>query len=99
MLAMLLAGCGNRKPFDSAVWLKSDARERGRMADDLVRRKTLVGETIGEVQRVLGPPDQNYVAALRYQIDLGWAFKDPKHYGLIVDLDENRKVREVRIVD
>jgi hypothetical protein len=30
---------------------------------------------------------------------MGWPLKDPKNYGLQVFLDENRNVREVKIVD
>jgi hypothetical protein len=95
----LLAACGNDKSFDSSAWLKGDARARGRMSEDLVKRKILVGQTADEAQRILGQPDKAYPTALSYKIDLGWLFKDPKHYGLLVHLDEKRTVREVRIVD
>ncbi len=98
-LVFLLAACGNDKWFDSAAWLKSDMRARGRMCDDLVKRKILIGQTADETQRLLGPPDKAYPTALSYKIDLGWLFKDPKHYGLLVYLDEKRIVREVKIVD
>lgn len=98
-LVSLLAACGNNKSFDSAAWLKGDLRARGRMCEDLVQRKILIGQSADEAQRLLGPPDNEYPGALSYKIDLGWPFKDPKHYGLQVHLDENRNVREVRIVD
>ena len=39
------------------------------------------------------------VFVLAYKIDLGWPFKDQKHYGLLVYIDERRIVREVKIVD
>ena len=94
-----LAGCGNNKAFDSAAWLKGDRRARGRMCDDLVKRKILIGQTADEAQRLLGQPDKVYPTALSYKIDLGWLFKDPEHYGLLVYLDENRMVREAKIVD
>jgi hypothetical protein len=32
-------------------------------------------------------------------LDLGWLFKEPKHYGLLVHLDQNRNVRKVQLVD
>ena len=98
-LVLLLAACGNDKSFDSAAWLKGDMRARGRMCDDLVKRKILIGQTADEAQRLLGQPDKAYATALSYKIDLGWLFKDPKHYGLLVYLDEKRIVREVKIVD
>ena len=94
-----LAACGNNKSFDSEAWMKADRRERGRMSEDLVKRKILIGKTVDEAKRVLGQPDKDYVAALEYRIDLGWPMKDPIHYGLQVHLDQDRKVREVKIVD
>ena len=93
------AACGNNKSFDSTAWLKSDQRARGRMCEDLVKRKILIGQPAAEAQRLLGQPDANYVSVLSYNIDLGWPFKDAKHCGLQVHLDESRKVREVKIVD
>jgi len=69
------------------------------MSEDLVKRKILLGQTADEAKRLLGRPDKDYVSALSYRIDLGWPLKDPIHYGLQVHLDENRKVREVKIVD
>ncbi len=99
VLVSWLAACGNNKSFDSAAWLKGDQRARGRMCEDLVKRKILIGQPAAETQRLLGQPDTNYVSVLSYNIDLGWPFKDAKHCGLQVHLDENRKVREVKIVD
>lgn len=98
-LVSWLAACGNNKLFNSAAWLKGDMRARGRMCEDLVKRKSLIGQPADEAQRLLGQPDKHYASALSYKIDLGWPFKDPKHYGLLVHLDEKRNVREVRIVD
>ena len=98
-LVLLLPACGNDKSFDSAAWLKGDLRARGRMCDDLVKRKILIGQTADEAQRLLGQPDKAYATALSYKIDLGWLFKDPKHYGLLVYVDERRIVRDVKIVD
>jgi hypothetical protein len=99
LLSSLLVACGNNRPFDSAAWLQGDARARGRMCEDLANSKVLLGKSVAEAKRLLGPPDIDWGRALQYKIDLGWAFKDPKHYGLQVHLDENRNVREVRIVD
>ena len=97
---LFLTACGNNKTFDSAVWLKSDARERGRMSEDLVKSKTLIGKTADESLRVLGQPDTTYPTALVYKLDMGMPFKDdPKHTALQVHFDGNRTVRDVKIVD
>ena len=98
-LMLLLSGCGNNRTFDSTAWLKADARTRGRMSEDLVKSKILVGQTVTEAQRLLGKPDLVYPTALQYHIDLGWPFKDRKHYGLQVHLNTDRSIREVKIVD
>lgn len=97
---VFLAACGNNKTFDSAAWLKSDLRERGRMSEHLVQSKILVGQNSDDALRVLGQPDTAYPTALIYRIDMGMPFKDdPKHTALQVHLDGNRTVREVKIVD
>ena len=96
---VLLVACGNNRTFDSAAWLKADARERGRMSEHLVKNRLLVGKTAAETQQLLGRADNDYDRALSYRIDLGVPFKDCKNCGLIVDLDANRIVREARIVD
>lgn len=69
------------------------------MTEDLVKSKILLGQTADEVQRLLGQPDTTYSTALSYKIDLGWVFKKPETYGLLVYLDEKRRVREVKMVD
>jgi hypothetical protein len=97
--ASLLAACGNNRSFESEQWLNGDARTRGRMSEDLVKRKILIGQTADEAQRLLGQPDKNYTNVLSYHIDMGWAFKNPDSYGLQVHLDDNRRIREVKIVD
>lgn len=98
-LVCLLAACGNNKPFNSTAWQQGDLRTRGRMAEDLVKRKVLVGQPADGVQRLLGPPDKAYPSVLVYNMDLGWPFKDPVHYGFVVHLDADRKVHETRIMD
>lgn len=96
----LLAACGNNKTFNSAAWLKSDARERGRMSEDLVKSKVLIGQAADQAMRLLGQPDTTYPTALVYRLDMGMPFKDdPKHTALQIHLDGNRTVREVKIVD
>lgn len=69
------------------------------MAESLVTSRGLIGKSAEEAQRLLGEADIDYGKALSYKIDLGWLFKDPKSYGLLVHLDANRNVTEVRIVD
>lgn len=96
---LLLPACGNNKSFDSAKWLQADARERGRMCEDLVDSRILIGQSVNQAKLLLGQPEKDWGHVIQYNIDLGWPFKDPKHYGLQVHLDENRYVREVRIVD
>jgi hypothetical protein len=98
-LFMVAISCGNNRTFDSTSWLKGDARVRGRMSEDLVKRKLLVGQTATEARALLGPPDTDFGSVLAYKIDFGWPFKDPVPNGLQVHLDENRRVREVRITD
>ena len=98
-LTLLLSACGNNRSFEATAWHNGDARARGRMSQDLVDRKILVGQTLEEAKSVLGLPEKDWGTVLQYQIDLGWAFKDPSHYGLQVHLDQNQNVREVKIVD
>ena len=59
VLAFSIAACGNNKRFDSALWLKADARERGRMAEDLVKQRILIGKTVDETKGLLGAPDKD----------------------------------------
>ena len=99
LVATLFAACGNNKPFNATAWVNADARERGRMSQDLVDSKVLVGKTIEQAKQALGEPQKDWGRVIQYSINLGWPLKDPKHYGLQVQLDENRTVREVRIVD
>ena len=99
ILTLSLIGCGNNRPFNAAKWIEGTVRERGRMSEDLVNSKILIGATIDEAERLLGPADFTYPTALQYKIDLGWPLKDPMHYGLQVHFDTNRKVHNVKIVD
>ena len=98
-LLLLLAACGNNRSFDALAWEKADRRERGRMAESLIKSQKLIGKSADETQELLGKADTDYGKALSYKIDMGMPFKDPEHYGLIVHLDGNRKVAEVKIVD
>lgn len=95
----LLAACGNSRPFDSAAWRQGDPRVRGRMVEDLVGSKMLVGRSGDEVQRSLGRPENEHPGALVYQINMGMPFKDPSRYAFILHLDADRKVRKAQIAD
>jgi hypothetical protein len=97
-LLLWVVACGNSKPFNSSAWLKSDLRERGRMTESLVKSKALIGKSADEVQQMLGKADTNYGQALSYNIDMGVPFRT-KHEGLLVYVDGNRRVTEVKIVD
>jgi hypothetical protein len=97
-LLLFVAACGNHRPFNSSAWLKSDLRERGRMAESLVKSKALIGKSADDVQQMLGKADTDYGKALSYNIDLGLPFRT-KHDGLLVYLDGNRTVTEVKTVD
>ena len=99
ILVLGLVGCGNNRSFDAEKWIAGNTRERGRMSEDLVNRKILIGATVAEAEAVLGPPDFKYPTAIQYKIDLGWPLKDPSHYGLQLHFDPNRRVHEVKIVD
>jgi hypothetical protein len=99
-IAVTFAACDNCRTFSSTAWLKADMRERGRMCEDLIKSRVLIGQAADEALRVLGQPDTVYPTALIYRIDMGMPFKDdPKHTALQVHLDEKRTVREVKIVD
>lgn len=97
--AAWFTGFGNDVAFDSAVWLSSSPRERGRMAEDLVAGRTIIGKSFSEVRRQLGSPEKDWGKVIQYQIDLGWPMKKPTTYGLQVHFDAERIVREVKIVD
>lgn len=99
VLILVISACGNNHSFTSSAWLNGNARARGRMSQDLVDRRILIGKTVEEAKQALGSPDITYPTALQYKIDLGWLFKDPSTYGLQVHFDESRLVREVKIVD
>ena len=99
-VVFLLTACGNNKTFNSTAWLNSDLRERGRMSEDLVKNKILIGQAENQALRLLGQPDTTYPTALMCRLDMGMPFKDdPKHTALQVHFDGNRTVRGVKIVD
>jgi len=54
-VALLTSACGNNRHFNSTEWLKGDLRARGRMSEDLIKSRILLGKTIDEAKHVLGP--------------------------------------------
>jgi len=99
VVACLFADCGNHKPFNSADWLEADARERGRMSQDLVDSKILLGRSLDDAKQILGEPQKDWGRVVQYHINLGYPLKDPQSYGLQVHLDSSRTVTDVKIVD
>ena len=97
--ASFFVGFGNNEAFNSTNWLASNARDRGRMSQDLVDGGSLLGKDCDEVRQTLGPPDRNYGKAFEYRINLGWPMKRPDTYGLQVHFDHERNVKLVKIVD
>lgn len=91
-------GLKNNETFDSGVWIGATPRERGRMAQDLVDGRFLVGQSRETVHQTLGMPEKNWGRVIQYRIDLGWPIKDPTSYGLQVHFDGD-VVRQVKIVD
>lgn len=97
--AVVFTGFGNDREFSSDLWLRSDARTRGRMAESLVANHSFVGKTADEVTASLGVPDRDWGRVHQYKIDLGWPFKDPNTYGLQVHYDADGNVQLVKVVD
>lgn len=97
-VAAAFTGLGNDVSFDSAAWRNASYRERGRMADDLIESRVLVGQSADVVTATLGLPEKPWGNVRQYQIDLGWPFKKPTSYGLQVHVADN-VVRELKIVD
>ncbi len=57
--------------FDSGAWKSGVGGVRGRMANDLIGRKVLLGKTRAEVQQLLGAPDQEGPGSLGYFVYFG----------------------------
>lgn len=79
--------------------VKANARDRGRMAQNLVDGQSLIGQNADVLRQTLGAPDKNWGRVVQYQIDLGWPIKDPGTYGLQVHFDSQGNVALVKIVD
>ncbi len=94
----ILAVCGNDRSFDSTAWQQGDLRIRGSMAEDIIKRKVLVGRPAGDAQRILGRSEKEYASALVYKIDMGMPFKDPAAMHSLYTFTRTA-VREVQITD
>jgi len=102
--------CFRGAPFDRAAWLdEAEVRSgvRLRMADRLVARRTLQGESRAEVVELLGsPPPQGYFPEYDLVYWLGHERKPPLSFMFIsidsewlgVKFGKNQRVSEVKIL-
>src|SRR5262245_9240251 len=58
-------------PFSAQGWLRGDARERGRMVNDLVHGGWLGCLSRSEIVAMLGTPDADHGHEVRYAVDTG----------------------------
>ena len=87
-----------QKPFSVEAFKVGTAKERAPMVYDLIKSKTFVGKTAGEVKSLLGPTS-GYFWSERiptYFVDEGWAEKKDS-WQLVFLTDENGRVKEVRV--
>lgn len=75
-------------PFNSEVWKKSDAFERGRMFDDMIRKNLIDGLNKDELVKLLGEPDKKRVEEgndiYLYKIEVGHNTTIP-YLGITID--------------
>ena len=95
-------------PFTSNAWLDADAEERGYMADDLIERRVLTGQSREQVLALLGEPDHTCGepadAPPSIQYNLGYRGMNPKSvmvfsYFLKIPFDEDGVVQHTVIDD
>ncbi len=87
-----------QRPFDSGAWKSGTAGVRGQMAEDLIDRGLLLGKTRTEVTQLLGAPDQEGMAFLRYDVLSGADNTVGSAYAIRVELDARAGVtKEVRV--
>jgi hypothetical protein len=87
-----------QRPFDSGAWISGTAGVRGQMAGDLIEHSLLLGKTRSEVTQLLGAPDQEGTAFLRYDVLSGADNTAGSAYAIRVELDARSGVtREVRV--
>ena len=96
MLGVALAvatACGH--PFDAGRWREGDALVRGRMADEIISSRILVGKTHSEVVNLLGQAEYDAPSQLSYTIDLRTKASDPAYLrDLIVRFDEHGEAQD-----
>lgn len=75
-------------PFNSEVWKKSDAFEKGRMFDDIIRKNLINGQDKDELVKLLGEPDKKRVEEgndiYLYKIEVGHNTTMP-YLGITID--------------
>ncbi len=57
--------------FDSSAWKSDIGGMSGRMANDLIERRVLLGKTRSEIKLLLGAPDQEGAGSLGYFVYFG----------------------------
>lgn len=73
----LFANCSLwRLEFDSAKWKTTSEMQKGRMVDDLSRRKLVVGKTKAEIIDLLGAPDKSEPDWFKYYAGVNSGFLD-----------------------
>lgn len=100
MILILNFGCGivrnpfrdsSKIPFNSDVWKKSDAFERGRMFDSLTDKPIINGLNEAELIKLLGEPDKKKVeegmSIFLYRIEVGHNTTMP-YLGITIDKKE-----------
>lgn len=75
-------------PFNSEVWKKKDAFERGRMFDDIIRKNLIGEQNKDELVKLLGEPDKKRVEEgndiYLYKIEVGHNTTMP-YLGITID--------------
>ena len=54
---LTITGCSSASEFESAKWIAGDYAARGPMAEDIVKRRLLIGLGKADVEKLLGEPN------------------------------------------
>lgn len=107
--AFLIPGCGNPfndKPFSKEAWAATSAQGRAPMADDVVRNRVLPGMSSGQVEDLLGAPDDTWLKRTGHRVKgekthvyyIGsWSLEGMDDAFVCVHVDESNKVIEGEI--
>lgn len=86
--------------FEPQAWQRGSQVERGRMHEDLLSSRRLIGKSRVEVIELLGPPSHVGENDVSYAIDIGLRFgSDPWLYLLHIEFDNNGRVEAAWIHD